>query len=127
LRSDLTQRTLSELAAICNPSGEEALARQPNLRSAAIRAPRGDDGDDLLQKIGELLHREPRLSNDRAHGAWFQVSSGMNRNGYRTSRVIGIDEHMVAADYSIDEKARSCESLNDTLTVDDGKLSATHN
>ncbi len=32
----LTQRTLSELSAICKSSGEAALARQPNLRSAAL-------------------------------------------------------------------------------------------
>ena len=50
----------------------------------------------------------------------------MNRNGYRTRRVIGIDENVMAADDSIDEKAGSGESLDDTLTVDDGKLAAAH-
>ncbi len=50
----------------------------------------------------------------------------MNRNGHGTGGVIRIDEHVVASDNSIDEKARSRESLNDTLAVDDGKLSATH-
>ena len=50
----------------------------------------------------------------------------MNRNGHRTRRVIGIDENMMTADYSIDEKAGSCESLNDTLTADDRKFSAAH-
>ena len=50
----------------------------------------------------------------------------MNRNGYRTRGVIGVNENVVTADNSIDEKARSRESLDDTLTVDDRKLSATH-
>lgn len=50
----------------------------------------------------------------------------MNRNGYRTCRVVGIDENVMAADNSIDEKARSRESLDDTLTVYDRQLSAAH-
>jgi hypothetical protein len=32
----------------------------------------------------------------------------------------------MTADDSIDEEAPSCESLDDTLTVDDRKLSAAH-
>ena len=83
-------------------------------------------GDALLQKIGELLHREPRLSNDRAHGAWLQVSSGMNRNGHRTRRVAGIDKNVMTADDVIDEEAPSRQSLYDTLTANDRKLSAAH-
>lgn len=50
----------------------------------------------------------------------------MNRNGYRTRRVTGIDEDVMTADNSIDEEARSRESLDDTLAVDGWKLSAAH-
>jgi hypothetical protein len=75
--------------------------------------------------IGELLHREPRLPNDRAHGARLQVAPGMNGNGYRTRRVIRVDKNVMTADNSIDEKACSRESLDDTLAVDDRQLAAT--
>ena len=84
------------------------------------------DNGNILQKISEFLHREARLSNDRAHCAGFQISSSMNRNGYGTRRVIGIDEYMMTADNSIDEKACSRESLDDTLAVDDRQLAAAH-
>jgi hypothetical protein len=50
----------------------------------------------------------------------------MNRNGYRTRRVIGIDKDVMTADNSIDEETRSCKSLDDALTVDDWQLSAAH-
>jgi len=48
----------------------------------------------------------------------------MNRNGYRTRRVVRIDQNMMTSDNSIDEKACSRERLNDTLTVDDRQLAA---
>jgi hypothetical protein len=48
----------------------------------------------------------------------------MNRSGYRTRRVVRIDENVMTADNSIDEKACSRESLDDTLAAYDRKLSA---
>jgi hypothetical protein len=50
----------------------------------------------------------------------------MNRNRYRARRVTGIDENVMTADNSIDDKALSYESLDDTLTIDDRQLAASH-
>jgi hypothetical protein len=50
----------------------------------------------------------------------------MNRNGYRTRRVVRIDKNVMTADNSIDEKTCSCESLDDTLAAYDRKFSAAH-
>lgn len=50
----------------------------------------------------------------------------MNRNGYGTGGIIGINEDVMTADDSIDEKTGSGESMDDTLAVDDRKLAAAH-
>jgi len=102
LGSDLTQRTLSELSAICNPFSDPY---------------RGSANSSTVSPACRMIERTVPV---------FRVSTGMNRNGYRTRRVVGIDENVMTADNSIDEKACSRESLNDTLTADDRKLSAAH-
>ena len=50
----------------------------------------------------------------------------MNRNGDGSRRIIGIDENVMTADNSIDEKACSRENLDDTLAADDRQLAAAH-
>lgn len=80
----------------------------------------------ILQKFCELFHGQTGLSNDRAQSAGFQVSPGMNRNSHRSCRVSRINKNVVTPDNPIDDKTRSRQCLDNTLTVDGRQPSTAH-